>query len=1041
MSPRRCWLCAVLLFVLAVAAHAELTLSAVRSDKIYYLPAETAQFAVTVTNPDAVEAAATLRVELISDVDTATVLAEQAVTVPAQGEFAWSGSRPMDPVLGMELRATLLRNSQPLATRSDYFSCARSVHQVLMYGFGDWSGWQFSGTIDANREPYAQKLAGELQSTYGNAFEKFGWAPSDFDCLTPTYDRWWAGQGAYNECKSNMLVVIKALHQQGLRVITYGKAAGGGNVTFDLYRRRPELVPCSNGRPAFENYSAAYLDYMLALGPPHRGETRPIPGTPEEMEKAGYKGAGWFQPYTPGGQNWCAIWYDAADPDVAIIGIGELVGSARVFGFDGVRFDGEFTAGRYQRLDGSWSLPEKSDFDALNTALTQRMKKACWAYDPRYLFGYNAGTDITWSIAADNTPRQFREKCKDEGLIANEAQAFPGDITWTTYALRVRREAEIVRYYGGHYATYAFDRSANKLYNCILQYGLRAHLMNPYVGPGKEWVARSATRFSRLLWDQSLSTWRGAEQVLTVSGSRELLWKEFAAVGAAPGGGTRYVIHLYNPPESPTTYGKEQVPAAPATGVEVRWPGLTGFQRAWLVDMEKTTATPVTPVTPATGGAFAVGELPVWKILVVDVAGTPPAPTYEPAPTGPASGPSATDLQIARPAETSGGQQWRTVVEPERWGGGEDVAERVSDPAASAGGAVRGTAGGKTGSMAYTYEYARTPGRYRCTFRLKVADNTGDQPVFQLATSHSMAPPFAGLAPLFGETKTVKASDFAQPNVYQNFTADFDFADYGYMGAGVNYLGNVTGWWDSLTIDLIRPWTAAELADYYKGFQRPEGLKLVRGETLSVLAVRGLFNRLYQINAAVAGLPGAQLWDAYTSYHQQQGTMLTGYRWDWKPLWNQDVIILADVETKGLNYGQVLMLSEWVKDGGGLIILGGPLTLGQDENMTRAWPLLLPVELNAPWEIRKCSPPVKLFGGTAAVMYRHLVKAKPDAAVLLKGAGGEPLIVGRGYGQGRVAVFTGTPLGEASAGSKAFWETPEWIQTMRTTILWVAGRK
>ena len=209
-----------------------------------------------------------------------------------------------------------------------------------------------------------------------------------------------------------------------------------------------------------------------------------------------------------------------------------------------------------------------------------------------------------------------------------------------------------------------------------------------------------------------------------------------------------------------------------------------------------------------------------------------------------------------------------------------------------------------------------------------------------------------------------------------------------------------------------------------------------------MLLVRGLFDRQYQLDAAVQALPGAKQVDAYTGYHPQQGTMLTGYKWDWKPMWDLDVVVLADVETKGLNYGQVLMLSEWVKEGGGLLILGGPLTLGQDDNMKRAWPLLLPVDLKGPWELRRCTPPVQVagFGDKASVMYRHMVTPKAGAAVLLKGAGGEPLLVGKGYGKGRVAVFTGTVLGEAPAGSKAFWETDAWKAQLTKAMTWVAGR-
>ncbi|HZO86969.1 MAG TPA: hypothetical protein VFB38_01420 [Chthonomonadaceae bacterium] len=1034
-------LCSALMLTLAGSypARAELQILKVAADRIYYEPGVTARLEATIANPDTESASATLRVELISDLDTRVRLVEQPITVQGKGQFEWSGSAKLQPVLGMELTATLLRDGKVVAAASDVFNCARSVHQVLILGSGSHGGWQFSGTMDKIRSTYPAEFAGQIRSTYGNWLEKFAWAPSDFDDLTPAADRWWAGQTAYNECATNMRAMIQAFHAQGIKVATYGKAAAGGPVGYEKLRRNPDLAGYTNGR-FWGNYDAAGLDYLQALDPPKPGESRMVPGTPVEMEAAGYAGAGRFQPFTDG-YNWCDVWYSCTDPRVADVGIGELAGSAKAFGFDGVRFDGEFGALRNQRLDGSWNAPEKFDSEAANVALVRRMKQACWAAKPGYLFGYNAGTDITWSIGKGNVPASFQEKCRDDGLIANEADAFPGDVPWIDYCLRVRREAEIVRHYGGHYATYGFNRGGDNLYNFIFEYGLRAHVMNAYTGPGggSEWVNRSATRFSRLLWDDSLSTWRGAERTVSVTGSRPLLWKEFAAVGRAPEGGTRYILHLYNTPEAQTTLGKNQMPAATAENVTVAWKPTARIRRAWLVDMEHTSAAPIA----LEGGVFRVGNIPYWKILVVDTEGEPPAPTFEEPRTQPKpTGPSAADLQLTAPTGQSQ-PAWREVQHPAEWGGGESTADREPDPDATGGTACVGKPGRPPGSMAYTYQYPRIPGRYRATFRLKVDDNTVAKPVFRLSCGRSVESPFPGVGGLYSEEKTLKATDFARPNVYQDFAIEFDYADYGFMGVSAEYLGNAKGWWDCTTLELVRPWTDRQLADHYAQFQRPAGLSRSPAGPPRILAVRGLYNRLYRIDEAAALLPGAKLTDAYTSYHPQQGTNLRGYKWSWEDLWKQDLIVLANVEAKGLNYGQILMLSEWVKDGGGLVILGGNVTLGQDDNMKRAWPLFLPVTLSGPWEIRKCEPPVRIAGARGqspeVVLYRHMVAPKPGATVLMKGVGGEPLLVGAAYGKGRVAVFTGTVLGEAPAGARAFWSTPDWVKSLASAMRWVCG--
>jgi hypothetical protein len=1025
-----------MLVLLWLPLRAELQLQTVAADKIFYLPGEVAHFTVVVANPDPAPASCTLRIELVSDVDLRMKLVEAPITVEAKGTYKSGGSAPMTPMLGMAVEATLLRDGDELAKKDDVFTCARNVHQVLICGSGNHGGWQFSGRIDKELKTYPSAFADQYRGTYGNFIEKFAWGPSDFDELTPAEERWWAGQTGYNECKTNIRAMIDAFHARGIKVVTYGKAAAGGIAGFEKLRARPDLAAYVNGRFLSENYDAAGLDYHAALGAPLPGEDRMVPGTPKEMEAAGYRGVGKFQPFTQG-LDWCSIWYDCGDPRVAAAGIDELAGSAKMFGFDGVRFDGEFWAGRSRRLDGAWNVPENTEPEAASTALVKQMKTTCWAAKPGYLFGYNTGTDITWSVGRNNVPPSFREKCKDGGLVANEAYAFPGDVSWSDYCRRVRREAELARYYGGYYATYGFNRGGGNLYNYIYQYALRAHVMNPISGPWP-WVNRHATRFARLLWDDGISTWYDAAKTVSVAGSRSIAWQEFAAINDAPGGGTRYILHLFNAPDAASTAGTAQLPSAPATQVAVTWKGLAKITDAWLIDMETAEVVPTLP----RGDVFGIGTVPHWKILVVDVETPRPPRAYdEPAGNAPKTGPSAEELQLA-PTKKEG---WPDpeVQEPERWGGGESTADRETDPDAHNGGACVGKPGRPAGAMAYTYQYPRIPGRYRATFRLKVDDNTVDKPVFRLTAALANRPNLAGLGGLYAEAKDVKATDFAKANVYQNVAIEFDYADYGFTGVGATYLGNVKGWWDCTTLELVRPWTAEEIAEHYRDVKRPDGLTFDAGGALNTLAVRGLYNRLYHIDEAVQ-LLGGTLTDSYVGFNPQRGTFLKGYAWEWKDLWKQQMIVLANVEAKGLNYGQTLMLAEWVKDGGALVILGGNVTLGQDDNMTRGWPLFLPVTLAGPWEIRKCAPPVAFAGSNVknppVVLYRHQVVPKPGATVLLKGNKGEPLAVGAPYGRGRVAVFTGTVLGEAPAGTRAFWTTPEWTEQLTQIMAWAARR-
>ena len=111
---------------------------------------------------------------------------------------------------------------------------------------------------------------------------------------------------------------------------------------------------------------------------------------------------------------------------------------------------------------------------------------------------------------------------------------------------------------------------------------------------------------------------------------------------------------------------------------------------------------------------FAVEQVPYWAMLVVEADCPTPAAQYEKAAEIKSAWPvAAEDLQLVPKAEAGGGKpSWRDMVSPVNWGGGETTAERVKDPDAVNGGAVRGKPDRPPGGMACTYSYPRIPGKY-----------------------------------------------------------------------------------------------------------------------------------------------------------------------------------------------------------------------------------------------------------------------------------------------------------------------------------------
>jgi hypothetical protein len=179
------------------------------------------------------------------------------------------------------------------------------------------------------------------------------------------------------------------------------------------------------------------------------------------------------------------------------------------------------------------------------------------------------------------------------------------------------------------------------------------------------------------------------------------------------------------------------------------------------------------------------------------------------------------------------------VLEPENWGGGESTADRLKDPDALNGGAVRGKPGRRPDLMAYTYGYPRIPGKYTATFRLKVTDNTVAKPVFRLYIDDWLFHPMAGVPKLPNPTLEVKATDFEKPDTYQDVSIPFERADMGFLGVSCTYLGNVEGSWDRVVLELVEPWTDQRLIEHYEGMAQPQGLELKHDDTLDARAGSG----------------------------------------------------------------------------------------------------------------------------------------------------------------------------------------------------------
>jgi uncharacterized membrane protein len=393
------------------------------------------------------------------------------------------------------------------------------------------------------------------------------------------------------------------------------------------------------------------------------------------------------------------------------------------------------------------------------------------------------------------------------------------------------------------------------------------------------------------------------------------------------------------------------------------------------------------------------------------------------------------------------------------------VMELIADPAAPTGQAAHAKAGVQVaGVAADSYSYEQIPGHYVTKFFFKVADNTRPDTLCSFGMWGAIHPdPTAA-----GDgMKYLKATDFKQPGVYQEFTYEWDYYEYGFQVDAVNWTGKGEFWWGGVETQLVRPFTDDELlslwqhppaAHYYIPFPPkdqtipafPPDLTVAPGPP-RVHLLEGLFYDKFGLAEAIKLLPGATLTESETTSNGQAADIAPQFPSPADLLAKYNVLILADVDLRRLGVVRRLAIREFVNRGGGLLVLGGPWTYGRcavrgtwiDQLLPVAvkgrsdWVALPPASAlqwtdQAPAALRAVS-----LADHPCVSYVHDVDLRPAGQVALTAAG-RPVLTLSTVGRGRVAAFTGTPLGVAGPGQLGFWESPAWPPSLAAILKWLA---
>ncbi|MDA1141775.1 MAG: glutamine amidotransferase [Planctomycetota bacterium] len=565
------------------------------SEKVHYEPGAETFAEVTVVNYQSTPLQGEVLLELGYELDGSREVGRKQITIEPDAakavRFEFNvGQREF----GQEMRVSLHVDGKEVHRGSDVFGVSENVWKIGISG----QGWSAGGSYGwRNRMDYLVKLNRE---NYANYYEAFAWAPSDYDDMTPDTEEFWSGQTQYHGTITDCRAVIDGLHKHGIKAITYGKSCGGGLPGFETFRKHPDW----------------YFRYNSGVG---------VEGGPEVDFLDRMRALDFSLGALDGWQSWQGPWVNSGVKEAVVFGAEEIVRSARMLKWDGIRWDGQFVA----------YGPDGHEISAANTKLVKEIVNKEF---PKFVHGYN----YLFPQYSDKQPEvnnvplspggnlpDFEECARGGGLIMDEGlrdfsnRNFSHRIMWV-FAGAMALEGDWVRNLGGYYLAIGFDRATilDSLYNRIF---LLASGGRPYGHRGESSIGhfwKFATRYSCLVFDNTRRRLANPDEVIKVISPHPCWWQDFTFFRKLEGNRRQIVVNLMGKPENERFNELRQPPPPLQENVQLDFKLPKGWRpvKAWQVSME---LDPEQNTLPVKGDGQSVGltlpTLRYWSMVVLEI--------------------------------------------------------------------------------------------------------------------------------------------------------------------------------------------------------------------------------------------------------------------------------------------------------------------------------------------------------------------------------------------------------------------------------------
>ena len=470
----------------------------VQTDRITYAPGATGTCTVTLENLAPAKSDVKLSVDLVTGIaDTKRVA---AADVSLEGGETTQRAFPLEVGQTQWGRGVMARaisaEGQDLGTHA--FSVVTHPYQVAFHG----EGTPMSGSDlwkHEELEAKAEEIARRNMERYCNVYEAFAWAPCDYSKMTPDDDEpFYSGQTQYAKKRCAIQALHKALHQRGIFCITYGKACASGLPGLQYAHRYP-----------------ARMNVFGAFGFAHESCRVDII---DRMLEGRYRKHGVHEDFW---QSWISCWTHFSNLDAENYGCDEIVRSARLLGWDGVRYDGHFTW---------WQDPPGCAKTVQYCA--DRIRKQI----PGFAIGYNYMGPRHHTPEGAFTDVELAACASDGGMIMSEVyRGLLGDVKVNIGHLQAG--GDFVRLHGGYWLAILDNAS---IWNEALVMAGGARPM----GGGA--LRKFGTRFSACIFDPAMRRLQDPSKVIRPTADPGFLWDAFVYEKDVAADRSELILQLVN---------------------------------------------------------------------------------------------------------------------------------------------------------------------------------------------------------------------------------------------------------------------------------------------------------------------------------------------------------------------------------------------------------------------------------------------------------------------------------------------------------------